>query len=219
MIKSRRIPKDANWFSLLESFIAGYKDEKKKVKAEKGEGREVQIEGIDALEGLKLHSLIQELAIEFCAETLAVHPVAKNPRPNFNFTASETEKHRIQRALYRFEIFRAWFADMDAKISYRPAGFGEVEMSHLFLSTMRPWEVEELACIRDWIVRVYRQMLRETRGLITEMDLEVERDELRCFMRDEEAIEERARRQILKRGKPIILFAPSFFLLFFSSVG
>jgi hypothetical protein len=49
--------------------------------------------------------------------------------------------------------------------------------------------------------RVYGGVLRETRGSIWEMDLETERDELRCFMLEGRELEERAERQVMNRGK------------------
>jgi hypothetical protein len=60
--------------------------------------------------------------------------------------------------------------------------FGGMEMSHLYLSGLRAWEVEELACVKDWMYRVYASVVKEGKGLVHEADMEVERDELRCFM-------------------------------------
>jgi hypothetical protein len=65
---------------------------------------------------------------------------------------------------------------------------------------MRAWEVEELACVRDWMYRVYASVRKEGKGLVHEADMEVERDELRCFMMDTGDIEERARGQVQVRG-------------------
>lgn len=204
LLKARRIKRNENWLSVVQELIREYKNEKKTlVKAEngQGEGSEVLIEEENVLEVVKPHCLILEMAKEFCIEALGKHPVTEE-FVDSPVILSDAEERRVQRALYRFEIFRVLFAEKDNwnSSSYRPREFDGMETSHLYLSSMRVWEVEELACIRDWMFRVYGRMLEEVRGLVYEVDLEVERDELRCFLKDEGEIEERARMQVQVRG-------------------
>lgn len=77
---------------------------------------------------------------------------------------SGNEKRRIYRALYRFELFRALFAEpRDIRISPEARGcFDAIDQSLLFLSIFKTWEVEELACVRDYITRRHTDFFRES---------------------------------------------------------
>jgi hypothetical protein len=195
VLKARNIERNETWLLSIQEFIQEYKNEKEKPKS----GKENEsVEENDELEALiKLHSLILAMSQEFIAETLTTHPLTNTPLPTSQIV-SEMERLRIQRALYRFEIFRTLFVEKDTAKSeaYREG----TEMSHLYLLTMRAWEVEEIACVRDWMYRVYTRVLKDVKALVHEADMEMERDELRCFMRDKGEIEERARKLVLVRS-------------------
>jgi hypothetical protein len=207
ILEARRIWRNEIWLMSVEGFVHICKNEKRLASVE-NEDRERERGGFwpeeDVLEIVKRHSLIVAMVKEFCAETLAVHPVTKEVVDG-PVVLSKTEGIRVQRAFYRFEIFRTLFAEKDIRKAeeYQGRYFGERELSDLFFSGtgMRAWEVEELACVRDWMFRAYGNVLEEVRELVHEIDMEVERDELRCFMRDEGEIEERARRQVQERRK------------------
>jgi hypothetical protein len=216
ILEARRIWRNETWLMSVEGFVHTCKNEKRLASVE-NEDREREERGFRLEEGVleivKRHSLIVAMVKEFFAETLAVHPVTKE-LVDGPVVLSKTEEIRVQRAFYRFEIFRVLFAEKDIRKSgeYQGRYFGERELSDLYFSGtgMRAWEVEELACVRDWMFRVYGNVLEEVRELVHEMDMEVERDELRCFMRNEEEIEERARKQVQERSKhnPFLLSLP-----------
>ena len=64
---------------------------------------------------------------------------------------STTERGRLQRALFRFEIYRKVF-----HIAEEPRGldplFSENEQADTFLPLFTPWEIEEFACVNQYLV-------------------------------------------------------------------
>ncbi|KAG0650785.1 hypothetical protein D0Z07_2215 [Hyphodiscus hymeniophilus] len=77
---------------------------------------------------------------------------------------SSSEKRRIYRALYRFELFRVLFTEpFDIQLPPKSRScFDAMDQSLLFLSIFKAWEVEEIACIRDYIIRRHQEILRES---------------------------------------------------------
>lgn len=81
------------------------------------------------------------------------------------------EIRRLCRAFYRFEIFCNLFRnrrDMTVEDKLRHSSYVDTETvsemdsrekSSQFLSLFNPWEVEELACVRDFLYNYYRRML------------------------------------------------------------
>ena len=62
------------------------------------------------------------------------------------------EEARLQRALYRFEFYCQIYSPQRLSLwSISKQLFSAVDQSHDFLSQFPPWQVEELACIRDYI--------------------------------------------------------------------
>ena len=86
---------------------------------------------------------------------------------------SINENRRFYRAFYRFDIFcslfRNWELPPDDELLSHPwsrhheKGFElePLEKSSRFLSLFKPWEVEELACVRDYFFNYYRRMLHK----------------------------------------------------------
>ncbi|KAI9809178.1 MAG: hypothetical protein M1825_002469 [Sarcosagium campestre] len=61
---------------------------------------------------------------------------------------SETEKGRLQRAFFRFEIYRKLFYEPE----YGEMLFSRAEQSELLHKIFYPWEMEELSCISHYLV-------------------------------------------------------------------
>jgi hypothetical protein len=59
--------------------------------------------------------------------------------------ASQTEKDRISRVLYRFEIFRKLLGCFSNEY--------ELHLSFLFFSRFAPWKNEQLQCIHDFLAQ------------------------------------------------------------------
>ena len=65
--------------------------------------------------------------------------------------------------LYRFRLSRALFTEPRGGTippEYQSC-FYAMDLSSGFLSIFKPWEVEELACICNYIVRRYTEILQE----------------------------------------------------------
>ena len=102
---------------------------------------------------------------------------SSHPFPGTQMMHSEelsvNESRRFYRAFYRFDIFcnlfRNWKTppadELLSKASNRhpenPFVLEPLEKSSRFLSLFNPWEVEELACVRDYFSNYYRRMLRK----------------------------------------------------------
>lgn len=83
---------------------------------------------------------------------------------------SVNESRRFYRAFYRFDIFcnlfRNWESPPDDELlsdssDEDPFELEPLEKSSRFLSLFNPWEVEELACVRDYFFNYYRRMLHQ----------------------------------------------------------
>jgi hypothetical protein len=220
VVQATKVPRDGERLTSLRHFMTGYKESKARLASSENTSGELPPSGVevadgDVIEMANRELLIQILTVHFCKDALRPVSASKRsaPIPRAHLEISETEKHRIQRAMYRFEIFVALFADKDFGKPYRGHGVGEQEMSDLYFGGegMKAWEAEELACVRDWIVRVYRRVLEETRELVWEMNVESERQELRCFMKEGKQLEARAEKQVLARREfsslsPFLIF-------------
>ncbi|KAI9751213.1 MAG: hypothetical protein M4579_006161 [Chaenotheca gracillima] len=73
---------------------------------------------------------------------------------------SMTERGRIQRAFFRFEIFRKIFPARGTHSRIKPL-FDERSQSDLFLPNFHPWEIEELICICQYLIRTIEHVFDE----------------------------------------------------------
>lgn len=76
---------------------------------------------------------------------------------------SPSELRRIRRALYRFELFcvlfgRSSFGESQAWRSTNRSGTTVTPEGKQFLALLKPWEVEEIACVRDYAFELYQQL-------------------------------------------------------------
>lgn len=104
----------------------------------------------DALPLARFHKKIQYLSDGLISTALSKHPVSGKPEPS-HAPPSKREICRIERALYRLEIYSNLFWN---RISYTIEEGNEQQLA--FFSTFSPWENEQLACIRDYIVKALR---------------------------------------------------------------
>lgn len=210
--KAKRVPRDENWLACVGGMVQEWKDEKQKIEGRAANGEDwksVEVEENDVVDIANRVLLVEELTTEYCRD--ALRPVAgrkarkDKEKGEWDGDISEMERHRLQRAMYRLETFAALFREKNWNATYRPREFCSQEIANLYFgnSGLKPWEVEELACVRDWMYRIYGSMLKDTKDLIYEMDLEVERDELRydVGMEDGEELEKRAKGYVAERGQ------------------
>jgi hypothetical protein len=114
--------------------------------------------------------VVTKITFDFCETTLSVHPVT-GERIQSHGDLSPNEKRRIYPALHRFELFRALFTEPPGiQIPPEPPRcFDSMDQSLLFLSIFKVWEVEELACVRDYIIRRHTEILRESSSELSKL--------------------------------------------------
>ncbi|TGJ83304.1 hypothetical protein E0Z10_g5440 [Xylaria hypoxylon] len=91
----------------------------------------------------RLHVCVEQLAKQFAEETLIELPAARSTS-----SATYQEGCRIQRALYRFEIYCNLFRETP---NVQSTVYGE--QKQLFFANFSPWENEQLGCVHDFLVR------------------------------------------------------------------
>ncbi len=120
----------------------------------------------------RLQNQVQHTTKSFCQVAFSCSPFIGNQEEHCEQLSSH-ECGRFHRAFYRFEIFCNLFRDWksspdDENVSDAPYEDGDIsfemdpmEISSRFLSLFSPWEVEELACVRDYFYNYYRRMLHK----------------------------------------------------------
>ncbi|KAF2745057.1 hypothetical protein M011DRAFT_147762 [Sporormia fimetaria CBS 119925] len=90
----------------------------------------------------RLHTCVKQLSLQFMDTCLAKSPALATRPPTY------AETTRVERALYRFEIFVNLFhVDMQDTAPRE-------ELWRTFFSCFSPWENEQLACLHDYFVRL-----------------------------------------------------------------
>lgn len=118
----------------------------------------------DAIRIANLEQVITLVTADFVRTTLEACPVSVNQDRGLDLLApSSTELRRIHRALYRFQMFCNLFShgednpwmDIGSRV------FDPQDKSFIFLLMFAAWEVEELGCIRDYIISKYAAWFEE----------------------------------------------------------
>lgn len=97
----------------------------------------------------KLGACVSQLARKFASEAMAQPPLNSRgsaPPP------TQRESNRIQRTLYRFEIYRNLFRDAARDAAHARTAV-LAEQYELFFESFESWEIEQLGCIHDFLVR------------------------------------------------------------------
>ena len=161
----------------VRSFISQYK-------AERASSSPIMCDSLDiqTLKSLsRLQSVVAKIAVDFCKTTLSIHPVTGQRIPS-HAELSPNEKRRIYRAFYRFELFRALFSEPRG-IKIPPESrrcFDAMDQSLQFLSIFKAWEVEELACVRDYIIGRHTEILRESSSELSRLYPNKDLNDGRC---------------------------------------
>lgn len=92
----------------------------------------------------RLHSHVDGLAEKFARAALT-----KPPIDSASSITTHQETCRIERALYRFQIYCNLFCE-DQKAPSSVYG----EQQRLFFANFAPWENEQLGCVHDFLVNV-----------------------------------------------------------------
>lgn len=96
----------------------------------------------DALRLATFHDTVTYFARRFEQDALEEQPRLRSAglRPEF------MERNRFERAFYRFELYRII-------ITRNPPTMRQ-ELRDLFFSFFSTWEIEQLACVRDYLIRL-----------------------------------------------------------------
>ncbi|KAE8134737.1 hypothetical protein BDV38DRAFT_285515 [Aspergillus pseudotamarii] len=108
----------------------------------------------DLIEMARLHTMVEYISEDMVCYFLKAIPGTQEQERSI--TISPSESYRIQRAIYRLEIFRhlceQTYVDGEEP-SYIPPSGGEIR-SYL-LSVLSPWEMEETKCFQEYIFHHY----------------------------------------------------------------
>ena len=148
----------------VEIFLSEYKDSR-----ETWTSREhFDLESASRLAQLQIRVL--HATEDFCQTAFSSRPFIGNQADDCR-ELSSNETRRLYRAFYRFEIFCNLFRDRrESPIDGEPShasrasknGISELDStakSSRFLGLFNDWEVEELACVRDYFRNYYQRVL------------------------------------------------------------
>ncbi|KAF6220122.1 hypothetical protein HO133_003253 [Letharia lupina] len=120
----------------------------------------------------RLQNQVQHATEDLCKLAFSSHQLTGNQVRHWE-QLSSNESRRFYRAFYRFEIFCNLFRNWDtppddeslpnasSEDGDSTSELDSIEKSSRFLGLFNPWEVEELACVRDYFCSYYRRMLRK----------------------------------------------------------
>ena len=106
----------------------------------------------DALAASKVHFYVHSFATKFASAALSRVPSCSGLQLEHS-PSTQQELERIERALYRFEIYCNLFPPSRSMESEIASGDSAAMQYEAFFSRFAPWENEQLACIYDFLVR------------------------------------------------------------------
>lgn len=103
----------------------------------------------------RFHRIVRQFTANFIAVTLSKNPVIGSPKKREPYP-TYAERCRIQRALYRFELYCNLFTKaVRVRGSHKPQLVIPVEQqARLFFHHFSVWENEQLGCIHDYLLGV-----------------------------------------------------------------
>ncbi|MCJ1256204.1 hypothetical protein MMC24_004024 [Lignoscripta atroalba] len=107
---------------------------------------------LDAISVSNLHCHVDYFIKKFTSSILSVHPVSGTIDPDYS-PPSMNEVCRIQRIFYRFELYCNLFREYNRRPRDKEHRFSAAEQERLFHRKFATWEIEQLACVRDYLMR------------------------------------------------------------------
>ena len=104
----------------------------------------------------RLQRTVQFVATAFVESAISNRPIACQLKDQHE-PPSVTESQRMYRALYRLELFCRLFNEPTRKT---PQPFKDINKPPLFVAFYPSREVEEIACIRDYIINFYHNSFK-----------------------------------------------------------
>ena len=135
----------------------------------------------------EFHLLVLDVTKDFCDYALSTHPVTGQSLDHYK-SLSPNEVRRIHRAFYRYELFIRLFDEPNFYLDdqynrdrdRRPGlsrlalqrdsirSLDNQDRSWLFFPLFKAWEVEEIACVRDYIKHRYDKLYRVCKSEVQE---------------------------------------------------
>ena len=167
----------------VKDFLTEYEEKKELEDEEKWMAYPLDVSTL--LQMTTLHYHIGVITYNFARTTLSIDPVTgKLDRTTYERDPpSKNETRRIQRAIYRFELFVVLFRGGEYGMwypeSYQPDApfFDPVDITEIFFSVFNTWEVAEIGCIRDFVMGTFDRIFRQCGVELEEME-----DERDAFM-------------------------------------
>lgn len=165
----------------LKNFVKQYRTTKASLDVE---SEPLEPSTIDDL--WEFHLLILDVTKDFCDYMLSTHPVTGQSLNHYT-SLSPNEARRIHRALYRYELFTRLFNKPDFYLEEdrardRRPGLSRLALQRnsirsldsqdkawLFFPLFKAWEVEEIACVRDYITHRYDEPYRLCKSELQEL--------------------------------------------------
>lgn len=147
--------------------------------------------GPNAMDKLwEFHLSVIDVTKDFCDYALSMHPVT-GESPCHYTPLSPNEMRRVHKAFYRYELFTRLFRESDLYLDEQEVrhrdqdsdktslalqrdsirSLDDQDRSWLFLALFKAWEIEEIACVRDYIInrydelyKVYKSEVRKSMG-------------------------------------------------------
>ncbi|KAI9849496.1 MAG: hypothetical protein M1837_004116 [Sclerophora amabilis] len=159
-LRERRRPHaDDQWVRAVKEILVQYREDREKEPplANSFSWKELK-------QMLRFHRKVVFLTQDFCESTIAKHPVSGSPEPpEMRGELSSAETLRIHRAFYRFELHRHLFYLGHRYLPATEFGGRETLLKYPeldknfqasdFLCNFSPWEIQEIACVKDYMVR------------------------------------------------------------------
>lgn len=115
---------------------------------------------------IRLHDIVSSCVIDFASYCFQCYPTSLHTRDSTQ-QLSPTERCRLFRSFYRYELFARLFSDYSylAQVydlasvnNYRLGCFDEIRT---FFSYLSPWEAEEIRCVYEYLVYKYDTVISE----------------------------------------------------------
>jgi hypothetical protein len=134
----------------MRKFMEKYKDQYEQQQQDIQAPTLTNLNLTEALAIASFQLLIEGMTRDFCDSIRAANPLTCEAELAYE-SLSPVETARIQRAFYRFELLSLVFPqNITIGIEY---------MSRIFLRIYHPWEVEEIACVADYLSESYKVIL------------------------------------------------------------
>lgn len=108
----------------------------------------------------QLYSVVEDFIAEYCGRALSqLKKSYESPKLSTNYPQmlSPVELARLQRAFFRFEIYVRLFHIAQVRLD-EWGRLSEEEPARIFLSRFSPWELEEIACVAQFLTAKVSEM-------------------------------------------------------------